>query len=141
MIDDAADLLILGVVACALAHVHWARPRAGRYVTGALGGLALVYVLHFADRPLGLWGSLGLDFSTHTAVAVSLATSMACSRLRWLWLLVPLLGAYSVVMVEIENHHSWADVITSVPLPILLTWLSQRLIGVGAAGPAAGRDG
>jgi len=95
--------------------------RARFWVRAALG-IGSVYLLTAIDRRLGLWGSRGLDFSTHGAFAVSLAVSLALLRPRWLVVLVPVLLAYAFAMVELR-YHSLADFFTSAAAQAPLTLL------------------
>ena len=37
-------------------------------------GLGFVYLIMFVDNNLSIWGSIGLDYSTHTAFAISIVT-------------------------------------------------------------------
>ena len=49
----------------------------------ALGiGLGVVYLVQAADQRFGLWPAAGLDYSTHVAFAVSVATSAYLARAR-----------------------------------------------------------
>lgn len=82
-------------------------------ILGSLLLLCIVaYGLMFIDQRLGLWPSIGLDYSTHTATAVVLAYV--------LFLLFPgagLLTGASLVMYAglmiYQGYHSWSDILST----------------------------
>lgn len=85
-------------------------------------GVGTVYALQALDGALGLWARWGLDYSTHTAFAVSLATSLAFRSRRWLVGLVPLLVAYALLMLRL-GYHSLPDIATSAAVAAALAAL------------------
>jgi len=88
--------------------------------------VASVYGVMAIDLWLRLWGRFGLDYSTHTALAVSLSTSIAMLSRRWLILLVPILFAYTRLMMAL-GYHSAADIGTTALLVAPTAWLIHRL--------------
>jgi len=85
-------------------------------------GIVLVYVVTYADRWLGVWAHFGKDFSTHTAFAVSIATSLALFFWEWTLFLVPFLMVFAGWMIK-SHYHSAFDVVSSTLLQVPITWL------------------
>jgi len=84
-------------------------------------GVGWVYLLTFADRRFGWWDSVGLDFSTHTGVALVLALALGRRARRLRPLLALLMIGYAAWMITLR-HHSALDIITSaaVVAPVAL---------------------
>ncbi len=82
--------------------------RMARLAAGAL----VAYGLMFLDNWLQLWPALGMDYSTHTAVALVLAMFIAAHapNVR-LWCGVSLL-AYAALML-VQRYHTAADIVTT----------------------------
>ncbi len=97
--------------------------------TRTLLSLAVVYAIMFADERFRLWSGLGLDYSTHTAFAVVIITSMSAMNRRWLFVLVPVLVAYAALMIYL-GYHSLLDILTTALVIASATWLIHR-IGMG----------
>lgn len=87
-----------------------------RFLLQAGGAILLVFVvLHLPrwlhlHRWLSVWPEQGHFLSGHTGFAVAVATSLAVARRRTLWVTVPLLAAYGVLIVLLE-YHVWLDVV------------------------------
>jgi len=99
---------------------------AGMRVAFGLATLAVCYGLMFADKALGLWPAVGLDYSTHSAVAIA-AVGILCTLLprgRAAWLAS--LFAYFALM-RYQRYHSVADILstTAVVAPPVV-WLCLR---------------
>lgn len=87
------------------------RTAAVRALFGAYS-LLVAYGLEQADIAAGLWPRLGLDYSTHTAVAVALvATLLATTRLIGLLALASF-AAYVPLMIH-QGYHGPGDVLTT----------------------------
>lgn len=101
-------------------------------------GLAIVYGLQYLDNRAHLWPAVGLDYSTHTAVAVSLSTSLVVANWRWLFVLIPVLVFYAVLMMYLD-YHSLTDILSTAVVVAPLTWavhrLARRISLFGAAPP------
>ncbi len=70
----------------------------------------LVFGVMLLDYHLHIWAALGLDYSTHTALALSLVAYVGAglqSRAGWVFLLTSFLG-YLELMFYL-GYHSWAD--------------------------------
>lgn len=82
-----------------------------------------VYVLMFIDKLTSLWSNFGLDYSTHSAVALALVLYLI---LQWrnvllrVCLAVVLLAYYALEVYQ--QYHSLMDIVTTVAalLPALL---------------------
>lgn len=118
MLEIAADLVNPLLGACAL----WVgvRSRSRAYWFGGLLGLALVYGFMLLDRELSLWDRWHLDFSGHTATAVSLAVTLVAAQRRWVLALAPVLVAYGFLMVHL-GYHTWTEIGSSAAVAVVLT--------------------
>jgi hypothetical protein len=90
------------------------------FFLASLGALALLALFNQADRALGWWRSMELDFSMHTAVGVSLATSLIVADRRWALVAIPILVGYGFLMDHL-GFHGWGDIGTSAPVAIAVT--------------------
>jgi hypothetical protein len=76
----------LAIVALVVPFVR--KPRSLRstiaYYLSAGVAIGLVYLVRAIDDRYALWASRGLDYSTHSAFAASLATSIATFHRRWI---------------------------------------------------------
>jgi hypothetical protein len=88
--------------------------------------LAWAYLLHFVDRANGIWKDHGLDYSTHTAVAIAIGTTLA--RLGWAWLCttVALWVTYAALMIQV-GYHSLGDILTTVAVNLPIAAAAQIL--------------
>ena len=123
----AADLVnpLLGL--CMVLGACWCRcagklDHPWRYAIRSATGVGLVYAVSALDRAFGWWSSIRLDFSTHMAVAVSLATSLVVLNRGWVWFALPLLVVYAVWMRQLV-YHTPADSLTSGGVSFALTAL------------------
>lgn len=86
-------------------------------------GLLLVsYGLMSLDNALGIWPAAGLDYSTHTAVALTLVLSL-CVLARQFW--KPLASSfvlYALLMLY-QKYHTVLDILSTM-VPILLAALT-----------------
>src|SRR5262247_1860042 len=130
-LDAIADaynpaLLALSVVffACGLIRAQW-RVALARFHALAVVAL-LVYGFMFLDRRLGLWDAAGLDYSTHTALALSLVLFLSFCAPRWRPLWIGSLVCYALLMLY-QRYHSLADILATaiavgVPAGFILFW-------------------
>lgn len=133
-LDAIADSVnpTLGVVALL---VPWTRKKGTRYALAldalTLLAVGLVYALQGVDAQLGIWSGVGLDFSTHTAVFVAIASSL-WQHGRAPRLAAALLGLAYVGLMLVQCYHSWLDIastaaVTLVPLALLWWWAIRAL--------------
>ncbi|MCX9157410.1 hypothetical protein OPU71_14880 [Niveibacterium sp. 24ML] len=95
--------------------------------------LAVCYGLMFADRVLALWPAIGLDYSTHSAVAIAfvaiLCTLLPRQRLAWIASLL----AYFLLMLY-QRYHTVADILsTAIAVTPPVAYLCVQLARAGAA--------
>ncbi len=128
ILDTIADSINPGLALLALA-LPWINREAFAasgsrwfFLACTVLGLVVVYGIQFLDNRLMLWPSVGLDYSTHTAFAVSITTSVGSANKRWLWLLLPVLIAYAGLMMYLD-YHSLADILTAAIVIAPVTWL------------------
>ena len=91
---------------------HRQRGAARRMLAMAVAVLAVAYALEYLDLWMALWPRFGLDYSTHTAVALAITAVLWCfwSGGRWLW--SALSAGYCALMWWL-HYHSWADMLTT----------------------------
>jgi hypothetical protein len=79
-------------------------------VSNLVIGLLVTYALMILDNQFKIWPAAGLDYSTHSAFAVSFTLALYLLH-HWAWFIV--LGVYGVFM-DYLGYHSWLDMITTV---------------------------
>lgn len=120
--DAYTPLLALIWLACALWPLFWWRWRLStRRMALGIASVLPCYILMFAERALGLWPRLGLDYSTHSAVAIAFV-AILCTllpRLRLVWLAS--LFAYFALM-RYQGYHTVADILSTsaVVAPVII---------------------
>lgn len=87
------------------------------------------------DLLFGIWSSLGLDFSTHTAITLPFlqllirpfSAPIPPTRLQTVvWLLLAL--SYYLLMVSL-NYHSLMDILTTlIAILPMLVWIKSRYL-------------
>jgi hypothetical protein len=132
-IADSFDPILALFALAAPAIAHTARRWAARlrYYVALATGIAVVYLVQAADRRLGLWSALGLDYSTHSAFAASVATSAWFWRRRWLLPLLAGLGAYAALILLLRYHRA-LDILTAAAVALPTTAASHVLLGARA---------
>ena len=83
--------------------------------TGAL----IAYGLIFLDNKLQLWPALGLDYSTHTAVALVLVVYLLANSLKASWFWLTSLVGYVLLMLY-QRYHTVADIMTTAIVVAIL---------------------
>lgn len=89
----------------------------------------VAYGLMFLDRRLNIWPAFGLDYSTHTAVALGLVLFLSFSIPRWAALWVCSFISYVLLMLY-QRYHTITDITTTglavgVPMTLTLAFLHQ----------------
>lgn len=92
-------------------------------------GLIIAYGWMFTDNAFGIWSYVGLDFSTHTAVATALVIYLCvhAPKATPVWLIS--LFAYFLFMIY-KGYHTVTDiaataVAVALPLVLLLRYLNS----------------
>jgi membrane-associated phospholipid phosphatase len=91
-----------------------------RYLGVTALGVTGIYLIAALDFTLGLWSGAGLDYSTHTAFATTLAISLWRSRPRWGWALGAVLLVNALLILGL-GFHSLGDVVTSTIVAAAVT--------------------
>jgi hypothetical protein len=100
---------------------------AGRVAALFAVGLVLVYGMMLVDNRLGFWHAAGLDYSTHTAVALMLTVVLVVALRRW-WVLWSALALAYLALCVYQRYHSIADVVTTAVYLLPLHCLASRAI-------------
>ncbi|MCX4027373.1 hypothetical protein H0A36_24700 [Endozoicomonas sp. SM1973] len=84
-------------------------------------GIIPVYIIWYLDNRLRLWSALELDYSTHTALALTVVVYLVIYKQKYVNYFVASLMAYGVLMLY-QQYHSLLDIITTtvVILPVVL---------------------
>lgn len=111
--DAYTPLLALACLVLLLRPLHALQWQAlGLRMTSLAAGASIAYGLMFMDNRLAIWPALGLDYSTHTAVALVLAMFLSrhWPKARWPgWLS---LCAYGLLMLY-QRYHTVADIVST----------------------------
>lgn len=92
-----------------------------------IGCVLLVFVAAHLNRWLHLWPGHKYFPSGHIAYTACLASLGWTLERRSLWLTAPLIGLYSVLIVQL-GYHVWADIIGALILaPALTLWALRTL--------------
>lgn len=108
---------VLLLIVKALLHKAW-QQAAGLAVIVA-GGLLIAYGLMFLDQTYLLWQRIGLDYSTHTAVALVLVSAWAVYSQSWR-LIGPLSLVLYCVLMLFQHYHTFIDIFTTAAIVGLL---------------------
>ena len=115
-LDAIADSVnpILGIIALVWPWLHWRGSwrRAALSVATTLVSVGLAYVLATLDARYGWWPSVGLDFSTHTAVAIALVVSL-CAIKPSIWFAWAAVLCGYVALMLYQGYHTAADILTT----------------------------
>ena len=127
--NPVLGLLWIALVLRAFASRRW-RTGAWRALFG-LYALVVAYGMEQVDIATGAWPRLGLDYSTHTAVAVAMvATLLATSRIGG-WLAVVSFALYAPLMLH-QGYHGVGDILSTTLVVGALTlppaWRARRVL-------------
>jgi len=85
------------------------------------------YGLMFIDKALGLWPAFGSDYSTHTAVALSLVFALCVLTPRNAKWIAGSMFAYAALMVY-QQYHSVLDIVSTAAVISIFALLFFRMI-------------
>ncbi|MDC9700985.1 MAG: hypothetical protein PSN37_01950 [Alphaproteobacteria bacterium] len=131
MIADAYFLFIIfiAVIACTKSIRLVRREKFSVSLATSLSGLirfilsiSIVYAIMYLDNSLKLWPKFGLDYSTHTALALAALISLISSipsrslgTLRcWVYIfqLIASFGTYAILMIY-QEYHTPRDILST----------------------------
>lgn len=92
--------------------------------------VGIAYGFMYIDALLQLWPSVGLDYSTHTAVALLFVVNLSFVSQRVLQTAVGSLIAYCGLMVY-QRYHTVLDIISTIAVLLPLFYLIYARIGNG----------
>lgn len=110
-------LIALAVIVRQAFARHW-RVSMLQLASILLGAL-FAYGLMYFDQAAGVWPSLGLDYSTHTAVATVLVVFLALHARTGMWVWIASLLLYGALMLY-QRYHSLADILTTAVVILVL---------------------
>jgi hypothetical protein len=127
ILDTIADsvnptLLVVALIVIGMTMASRRWRLAGMQILSMFAGLFVAYGFMMADNKLKIWPAFGLDYSTHTAVAIVLVAFLTIyvKKLTPIWL--GILSAY-IVLILYHRYHSLADILATalvVTAPIVL---------------------
>jgi hypothetical protein len=128
---------ILAMLALAVPFVR--KPRTLRstiaYYLSAGVAIGLVYVVRAIDDHYQLWASRGLDYSTHSAFAASLAASIATFHRRWAAPLI-LATLFYFALEIFMRYHGLLDILSSA-VPAAVAAILLHVAFLRRAAPSA----
>jgi len=136
ILDAVADsfdpLLAIIALICPLRR----KPRAILfYYLSAAAAIGFVYFVRAIDGREQIWRSFGLDFSTHSAFAASLAVSMGAFRRNW----IAPLALITVLYFSLElimRYHGLLDILSSAMVAALAALVLHLAIKPSSADDA-----
>ncbi|WP_334428536.1 hypothetical protein [Vibrio alginolyticus] len=86
-------------------------------------GVLYIYTLMFADKYLSAFASIGLDYSTHTALALVFVVTLSFTGKAVRFITILSMLSYCLLMLY-QGYHTVADIILTglLVLPVLV-WL------------------
>ncbi|WP_434139486.1 hypothetical protein [Photobacterium leiognathi] len=86
-----------------------------------------IYTMMFIDNILHIWPAFGLDYSTHTAIALVFVAYFIVYKSRLMYLMLISMFSYALIMVHL-HYHTVADILTTTVfiLPVLLIIQSRK---------------
>ncbi len=97
-----------------------------------IGLLVMAYGLMFFDNAVRLWPAFGLDYSTHTAVSLSLVAALIrLSPALGIWLLVSFVGYLGLMLYQ--QYHSLLDILSTALVMggyLALLWRAFKLLRI-----------
>jgi hypothetical protein len=119
--DAVNPLLALAAIAAGVLDLHARRVRTALlfFVTTILG-VAGIYAIAGLDETYGIWARYRSDYSTHTALATTLVTSLLIWRPGWRAPLAGVWFAY-MVLILVMRYHTLGEVIAAMGVGVGVT--------------------
>lgn len=113
-------IMSLSFLVVALFKARWRL--AGLRLLTLAAGLAVAYGLMYVDARFNIWPTLGLDYSTHTAVALVLVVFLGVNQAR---LVLPAVGSLIVyiLLMLYQGYHTVSDIALTAAVVIVPVWL------------------
>jgi hypothetical protein len=131
LLDDITDSFNPLLALVGLAAPWFRRPRTmrstGVYYLSAGAAIGIVYIIRWVDVRHQIWALAGLDFSTHSAFAASLVTSLGVFHRRWLGPLLILIVLYFCLQL-IMRYHSTLDIVSSTSVAVVFSLLLNFVV-------------
>ncbi|WNO11570.1 hypothetical protein [Teredinibacter sp. KSP-S5-2] len=103
------------------------RIHVGRAVVFLTALLIASYGLMFLDNAIGLWPTFGLDYSTHTAVSLSLIIGLVVLiQRKVVWIILSFV-AYLLLMLY-QQYHSVSDIVTTSVCILVIAYLLEHFL-------------
>jgi len=105
-------------------HRQWCHFQ--QHIASLIIGMMISFGLMLMDNRLLIWPSLGLDYSTHSAIALVLVIFLirAYTKKRAIWLLSFI--AYALLMIY-QHYHTFADIVSTAMVVALLHSISMHI--------------
>lgn len=110
--DSTNPVLFLWAVALIVFSIYKKYRKRTSAIIYFVFGLISVYGLQYVDSRFGLWSTYQLDYSTHSAFALVMATTIA-SILTRAWVPFIVFAIYESLVLY-QKYHSVLDVITTL---------------------------
>jgi hypothetical protein len=145
LLDRIADSHnpLLGVIWLSLsafpAFMRQCRISVFRFILG-MAYLLVAYGFMWFDSATALWAKFGLDYSTHTAVAITMAAAIATISIRFGIVATVLVSFYIPLMIY-QGYHTLSDIFSTamaVCIPLFLMAYTIRKHPWAAANRGAG---
>jgi hypothetical protein len=118
-------ILSLSLIVLSLFKSRW--QVAGLQVLAITFVLLISYGLMFLDNRFQIWPAFGLDYSTHTAVSLSLVVFLSFNKPNRIIIWVGSFIAYLLLMLY-QRYHTFSDIASTSAVVLVPVWLVQAFI-------------
>ena len=99
----------------------------GRVFIFFVGLLTVSYGIMFLDNAVQVWPSFNLDYSTHTAVSLTLVLSI-CALARQFWKIVISSFLLYVLLMLYQKYHTVGDIVSTMIVIGLSAFVFAKLL-------------
>lgn len=124
--DAVNPSLALLAIALAIFSPAVRRFGRGRWIALLVLSVASVYGVQWLDQQLSLWSRWGADYSTHTALAVSVGVPIGLPGLRWRLFAIVTLVSYALLMLY-QRYHTVTDIVSAAA--VIFVFIAAILYG------------
>jgi hypothetical protein len=118
-------ILSMSLIVISVFKSHW--QVAGLQVLALTFVLIISYGLMFLDNRFQIWPAFGLDYSTHTAVALSLVAFLSFNKSNRLIIWVGSFIAYLLLMLY-QRYHTFSDIVVTSAVIFVPVWFVLSFI-------------